>query len=866
MAFLFYIDESQLQTIVDKFGVSADVLTSIGTLQKSTTKDDLPPPVYDSSPPESDPIEDVVDATSVANTNSLMVSSSESSISFANEINHLTLNDSGIDGCSPILEDTESGFAELEDVNQVEDEVTVSVDTETSDTDNHTGTHDVSGNVDEMGCESAIEVIRNTDATGFVDDNVTEKHSEEVTETEIYIETEEVTSYVDAIDDGIGNVETNGNMDEIESSNQLVDEHSTKSHPETKEIHDIEHCVEAEVATVNVDNGPADVPEDVNGHIDITHVASCHEDVAAVEEVADPHSPFSGDDNCNNKTPDPTDQPLPTNPDDNSKLLSYGAEEPGISNEDRSSNVMPTEFDVTPKPLQVNVSKHAESGLIVCAEGHVPTVVLPNQINAHLMHRHDRKLWSDETRHRLREELSKGIASQVPLNILTPLPDIPVLQKHFCQRCHKPWENNRKHKRGSPECMGSKRYSVKAQQYNRGKWVILGSMPDVFKDADDTNLQHQAPPEITVNVTKHEETGLLVCAEGHEPMVVLPHQVTSHMLTRHSDEKPGSTDVRAKILQALSTGTVNKVPPTIQTEFPAIPVTTAYYCHHCDKVTAKKEHATTDRCTSVQVECQIYAQDQYVVIGQLPQKPQVEEAKYSSDNDIEMEMLKIEKHQETGLFVCAEGHEPMVVFPHQFQAHIKLNHLGERGWSARLQAEISKTYSTCSVTEVLSSIQTPFPLIPLVQGKYCFGCCRVYERFFYHTGEDKCGDNSQVPLIFQILHDGKVVVIGSVPKDPNNNRDDGNLIDEPTPAISGSATKMLDNCPPSICRAPECGEWIMCDVCGQRFHGPCVGIDPQPVAELVAYHCSRCEADHGPSACARKSKRSKPNIDNLALN
>lgn len=395
-------------------------------------------------------------------------------------------------------------------------------------------------------------------------------------------------------------------------------------------------------------------------------------------------------------------------------------------------------------------------------------------------------------------------------------------------------------------------------------------MPDAFNDADDTNLHHQAPPEITVNVTKHEETGLLVCAEGHEPMVVLPHQISQHMLTRHSrysDEKPGSCEIRAKVLQVLNTGTVNKVPPTIQTELPAIPVTTAYYCHHCDKVTAKKGHATTERCTSVQVKCQIYAQDQYVVIGLIPQKPQVEGIKDVSDSDIEVEMLKIEKHQETGLFVCAEGHEPMVVFPHQFQTHIKRNHLGERGWSARLQAEISKIYSTCSVTEVLPSIRTPFPLIPLVQGKYCFGCRRVYETFFYHTGEGKCGDNSQVPVIFQVLQDLKVaVVVGSVPKDPNDNRDDGNLIDKPTPAISGSSTKLLDNCPPLICRAPECGEWILCDVCRQRFHRPCVGVDPQLVAELVAYHCSRCEVDHGPLVSDRKSKRSKPNIDYQALN
>ena len=111
MAFLFYIDASQLQTIVDKFGVLADVLTSIGTLQKSTTKDDFPPPVYDLSPPESDPIEDVVDETSMTYIDPFMVSSLESLELVANEIHHLTMNDSMNDGCSSI-QDTDLGLVE----------------------------------------------------------------------------------------------------------------------------------------------------------------------------------------------------------------------------------------------------------------------------------------------------------------------------------------------------------------------------------------------------------------------------------------------------------------------------------------------------------------------------------------------------------------------------------------------------------------------------------------------------------------------------------------------------------------------------------------------------------------------------------
>lgn len=74
-----------------------------------------------------------------------------------------------------------------------------------------------------------------------------------------------------------------------------------------------------------------------------------------------------------------------------------------------------------------------------------------------------------------------------------------------------------------------------------------------------------------------------------------------------------------------------------------------------------------------------------------------------------------------------------------------------------------------------------------------------------------------------------------------------------------------DECPPAKCRAPDSGDWILCDVCQQWFHQPCVGINPDTVADIVAYHCDSCQQRHGPLVTARKSKRARSKIDYQAL-
>lgn len=663
-------------------------------------------------------------------------------------------------------------------------------------------------------------VDESDDVNGYVDGTVDNKEYSNADGVELYHEIEEVVNseehlgtkeivdneryreidefvdpdHFDEVEDVTGYEHETYNRTQTHNANGYVNGTDRTTNSETENIVDTEDYFDAEDASGHVvENNHADELEDsgfMDGNVNVTG----HEKVAAVEEDAVPQSPLYGglfvdldyssdpfEDSYNDETSDPMYQPLPTPPREDNECLSDNAEEPSVLVVDISldddADVEPNKSDAVTQPPKVNVFKHAESGLVVCAEGHIPTVVLASQISDHFCYRHSRKVCSDETRRRLREELLKGTATNIPLNILTPLPGIPILQKPFCHRCRIVSEKIWTHEIKQPECVGSKRDLVRAQRCSLGKWVIVGSVPE------DTNPQQLALTDITVNITKHGETGLLVCAEGHKPMVVLPHQISQHMLTRHSDN---NTAIRAKVLQVLNTGTVTKVPPNIQTKFPAIPVVTAYYCLHCKKVTTQKGHATTDRCIIVQVKCQIYAQKRGVVIGQLPQTHDV-----NGDTSSVAVELKIKKHQETGLLVCAENHKPTVVLPHRVHSHIKHNHTGERSWSAKLQAEITKLLSTCTVSAVPSSIQTPLPLIPVVQGKYCLGCCRVFEKDFTHNGEDRCGDNNQVPVVCQFYQRGKAVIIGSTPNDPDGNSDD--IAENTVPTGGSILNKPNDN-------------------------------------------------------------------------
>jgi len=60
--------------------------------------------------------------------------------------------------------------------------------------------------------------------------------------------------------------------------------------------------------------------------------------------------------------------------------------------------------------------------------------------------------------------------------------------------------------------------------------------------------------------------------------------------------------------------------------------------------------------------------------------------------------------------------------------------------------------------------------------------------------------------------------------------------------------------------------WIQCDICLQWFHSKCLDITLLEVANLHSYHCQDCSKKHGGSIFKRKSKRTKTQIDYVALN
>lgn len=60
--------------------------------------------------------------------------------------------------------------------------------------------------------------------------------------------------------------------------------------------------------------------------------------------------------------------------------------------------------------------------------------------------------------------------------------------------------------------------------------------------------------------------------------------------------------------------------------------------------------------------------------------------------------------------------------------------------------------------------------------------------------------------------------------------------------------------------------WLQCDHCGQWYHARCLKLTAAQVEEIVAYHCNKCAKSVGPSEYRRRLKRSKVNIDYVALN
>ncbi|ODV78174.1 Clavaminate synthase-like protein [Suhomyces tanzawaensis NRRL Y-17324] len=82
----------------------------------------------------------------------------------------------------------------------------------------------------------------------------------------------------------------------------------------------------------------------------------------------------------------------------------------------------------------------------------------------------------------------------------------------------------------------------------------------------------------------------------------------------------------------------------------------------------------------------------------------------------------------------------------------------------------------------------------------------------------------------------------------------------------------IDVCPVCVDRPLEQSHtvtsvaWIQCEACNQWYHSVCVQLGLLEMNNLHSYHCAKCTKTHGPSTFRRKSKRSKIQIDYVALN
>lgn len=81
----------------------------------------------------------------------------------------------------------------------------------------------------------------------------------------------------------------------------------------------------------------------------------------------------------------------------------------------------------------------------------------------------------------------------------------------------------------------------------------------------------------------------------------------------------------------------------------------------------------------------------------------------------------------------------------------------------------------------------------------------------------------------------------------------------------------INECPICIKQSVESNssnsiQWVRCDICQQWFHAPCLKLSMAEVDDLHSYHCESCSKQHGPSVPRRKLKRSKVQIDYVALN
>ena len=128
------------------------------------------------------------------------------------------------------------------------------------------------------------------------------------------------------------------------------------------------------------------------------------------------------------------------------------------------------------EPVFWNVYRHQETWALICGEcdKHKPMVVLPNQWRNHLTRHHPDM--DQNTKRKLGEMLRTYNVKELPTNIDTQLPMIPVVTRRYCFHCGGIFKNLRDHPPHA-DCFTGHKELVWCQFYHQNKGVIIGPTP-----------------------------------------------------------------------------------------------------------------------------------------------------------------------------------------------------------------------------------------------------------------------------------------------------------------------------------------------------------------------------------------------------
>lgn len=137
---------------------------------------------------------------------------------------------------------------------------------------------------------------------------------------------------------------------------------------------------------------------------------------------------------------------------------------------------------------------------------------------------------------------------------------------------------------------------------------------------------------------------------------------------------------------------------------------------------------------------------------------------YHEADDLEVEPgIDVRMHNETGLYVCAIDHVPMVILKKQILNHVNRFHSNARGGTRDLRKKLKDVLLRCQTVTVPANIHTKLPAIPVTRASYCVGCGTPFLRKRDHVPSRRCLFHPVITLFCQFYFQNRGVVIGNLP-------------------------------------------------------------------------------------------------------